>query len=294
MSTTAPNGPLAKSSGLARVVGFGLDNWVALLAGMIILVFAVAATFGQLVAPRDALAINIGNRILGPSVENWLGTDQLGRDILSRIIVGARPTAIVALASIVIGGGGGCVLGVLAGYRGGRTDLIILRLADASLSLPVLLLAMVFAVVYGPGLLPVVATIAFLIWAHFARVVRAAAQSVRHRDWIRQAKVNGCSELYIMWRHVMPHVVDVWLIMATLQVGGVILMEASLSFLGIGVPPPAPSWGQMTATGREYITEAWWIAICPALALSGVIVAFNYLGDWLRDQLDPRERDGRH
>lgn len=274
---------------LYLIFSFLLKHWVATISFTMVVIFFAFSIFGQSFAPYNALGINILNRVEAPSFAHWMGTDQLGRDIFSRIIVGARPTAIVALTSIVIGGFVGCLLGVIAGYKGGKIDMFIMRIADASLSLPALLLAMVFSIVYGPGLLPVVATIAFLIWSHFARVVRSAAQVIRHKDWIKQAKVNGCSEFYIMWRHVLPHVVDVWLVMATLQVGGVILMEASLSFLGIGVPPPAPSWGQMAATGREYITDAWWIAIFPALALTLVIVAFNYLGDWVRDRFDPHE-----
>lgn len=263
------------------------------LAMVVVAAFVLCALFGQAIAPHDAMAQDFGIRLAEPSFDaagHWLGADQLGRDLFSRIIVGARPTAIVALACIVVGGGVGGLLGVLAGYRGGRTDALIMRAADATLSLPALLLALVFAITTGPGIAPVVATISLLIWAIFARVVRSAAASVRHRDWIRQARVNGCSDLYIMVRHVLPHVMDVWLIVATLQLGNVILLDASLSFLGVGVPPPQPSWGQMTASGREYLQEATWIAVCPSVALTAVIMAFNLLGDWLRDRLDPRQR----
>lgn len=266
----------------------------AVLLGMIVVAaFLLCALFGQLIAPFDAMAQDFGARLSEPEMgraAHWLGTDQLGRDVASRIIVGARPTAIVALACIVFGGGLGGLLGVWAGYAGGRVDAIVMHAADATLSLPALLLALVFAVTTGPGIAPVVATISLLIWAIFARVVRSAAAGVRHRDWIRQARVNGCSDLYIMARHVLPHVVDVWLVVATLQLGNVILLDASLSFLGVGVPPPYPSWGQMTAAGREYLQEATWVAVCPALALTFVIMAFNLLGDWLRDRLDPRQR----
>ena len=266
---------------------------VVLLAMVVAAAFLLCALFGQWLAPFDAMAQDFGARLSEPELgraAHWLGTDQLGRDVASRMIVGARPTAIVALACIVFGGGVGGLLGVWAGYAGGRVDAIVMRAADATLSLPALLLALVFAVTTGPGIAPVVATISLLIWAIFARVVRSAAAGVRHRDWIRQARVNGCSDLYIMARHVLPHVVDVWLVVATLQLGNVILLDASLSFLGVGVPPPYPSWGQMTAAGREYLQEATWVAVCPSLALTLVIMAFNLLGDWLRDRLDPRQR----
>ena len=267
---------------------------VVLLAMIVVTAFVACALFGQAIAPRDAMAQDFGVRLVEPalgSAGHWLGTDQLGRDIASRIVVGARPTAIVALACIFFGGGIGGLLGVWAGYAGGRVDAVVMRAADATLSVPALLLALVFAVTTGPGIAPVVATISLLIWAIFARVVRSAAAGVRHRDWIRQARVNGCSDLYIMLRHVLPHVVDVWLIVATLQLGNVILLDASLSFLGVGVPPPYPSWGQMTAAGREYLQEATWVAVCPSIALTAVIMAFNLLGDWLRERLDPRGRN---
>ena len=267
---------------------------VVLLAMLVVAGFVVCALFGQTIAPRDAMAQDFGVRLVEPtlgSAGHWLGTDQLGRDIASRIVVGARPTAIVALACIVFGGGLGGLLGVWAGYAGGRVDAVVMRAADATLSVPALLLALVFAVTTGPGIAPVVATISLLIWAIFARVVRSAAAGIRHRDWIRQARVNGCSDLYIMVRHVLPHVIDVWLIVATLQLGNVILLDASLSFLGVGVPPPHPSWGQMTAAGREYLQEATWVAVCPSIALTAVIMAFNLLGDWLRERLDPRAKN---
>lgn len=282
---------LKNMRGRLEALRAGPAVWASML---LIAVFVICAVFGQAIAPHDALAQDFGQRLSGPSwsAGHPTGTDQLGRDILSRIVVGARPTALVALACIVFGGGLGGLLGVWAGYRGGRTDVIVMRAADATLSIPAMLLALVFAVTTGPGVWPVVATISLLIWAIFARVVRSAASRVRHRDWIRQARVNGCSDLYIMARHVLPHVMDVWLIVATLQLGNVILLEASLSFLGVGVPPPYPSWGQMTAAGREYLQEATWIAIVPATALTLVIMAFNILGDWLRDRLDPRGKTG--
>lgn len=266
--------------------GAGVSIWLSLI---VVVLFVACALAGPWIAPYDALAQDFGERLAEPGAAHWAGTDQLGRDIASRIIVGAQSTATVALACIVFGGGVGGLLGVWAGYRGGRVEAVIMAAADATLSLPAMLLALVFAVTHGPGIGPVVATISLLIWALFARVVRSAAARVRHRDWVRQARVNGCPDLYIMLRHVLPHVVDVWLIVATLQLGNVILLEASLGFLGVGVPPPHPSWGQMTAAGREYLQEATWIAIAPACALTAVIMAFNVLGDWLRDRLDPRD-----
>jgi peptide/nickel transport system permease protein len=266
----------------------GLPPSVA-MALVVVFLFLIAAVLGDRIAPYSAIAQNIGDRLQAPSwADHWLGTDQLGRDIFSRIIVGARPTAIVAAACTLIGGGLGGLLGILAGYFGRMIDTIIMRAADATLSFPTLLLALIFAVVSGPGIGPVIATISFLIWARFARVVRAATLTVRHRDWIRQARVNGCSDPYIIARHVVPHVLDTWLVIATMQIGAVILLEASLGFLGIGVPPPDPSWGQMSAAGRNYLAVEWWVSLFPAIAITFVIIAFSLIGDWLRDRLDPR------
>jgi peptide/nickel transport system permease protein len=262
-------------------------------AGAIIVLFLACAIGGQMLAPHDALAQNIFDKLNAPdwgAGPYWLGTDQLGRDMLSRIIVGARPTAIVAALCILIGGGIGGMLGVLAGFYGGRADLVLMRAVDATLSFPAVLLALLFAVVSGPGIASVVATISIVIWANFARIVRAAAAGVRHRDWIRQARVNGCSDASIVLRHVVPHVLDTWFVIATTQVAAVIVLESSLSFLGVGVAPPQPSWGQMTAAGRDYLDTAWWVAIFPAIAITLVIIAFNILGDRLRDWLDPHSR----
>lgn len=262
-------------------------------AGAIILLFLACAVGGQWIAPHDALSQSIFDKLSPPdwgAGPHWLGTDQLGRDMLSRIIVGARPTAIVAALCILIGGGIGGMLGVLAGFYGGRADLVLMRAVDATLSFPAVLLALLFAVVSGPGIASVVATISIVIWATFARIVRAAAAGIRHRDWIRQARVNGCSDLTIVLRHVVPHVLDTWFVMATTQVAAVIVLESSLSFLGVGVAPPQPSWGQMTAAGRDYLDTAWWVAIFPAIAITVVIIAFNILGDRLRDWLDPHSR----
>jgi peptide/nickel transport system permease protein len=284
----------AAAEALRRTAAEARRRPLVALAMAGIVLFVVCAVFGDRIAPFSAYDQDIINRLQPPGFGggHWLGTDELGRDILSRLIVGARATGIVAAACILIGGILGGAAGIVAGFKGGRLDTLIMRTADATLSLPALLLALIFAVANGPGIGPVVATISILIWARFARVVRSAAMGVRHRDWIKQARVNGCGDLLIMLRHVVPHVLDVWLVVATLQIGNVVLLESSLGFLGVGIPPPQPSWGEMTATGREYLGEAWWIAIFPALALTLVIVAFNIVGDWLRDWLDPRAEQG--
>ncbi len=300
VSSTRPTGaPPAEGQAPARLEGALARarriGPAVCFAFLVVGVFLVMVVIGDWIAPHPANAQQIGNRLAPPvwqtgDPQYLLGADQLGRDILSRIIAGARPTALVAALVIVVGGGTGGILAIVAGYYGGAVDSLIMRAADATLSFPTLLLALVFAVTFGPGVGPVVLTLSIVIWARFARVVRAEVLVVRERDWIRQARVNGCSALTIMRRHVLPHVLNTWIVIATLQLGAVILLEASLSFLGVGVPPPEPSWGQMTAAGRNYLATAWWVSIFPGIAITLLIIAFNLLGDWVRDALDPRQR----
>lgn len=220
-----------------------------------------------------------------------LGTDKLGRDILSRIMHGARISLLVSSLAIFIGGGLGTVLGLIAAYRGGLVDSIIMRVVDIKLAFPSILLALVLVAVFRPSLLTVVVVISVLLWARFARVVRGEAISIKQRDFIDRARVSGASNVRIMARHIFPNLVNTVVVLSTLEVGHVIILESTLSFLGAGIPRPTPAWGVMVADGRELITSAWWIFLFPTLAIVLTVLSMNLIGDWLRDKLDPKLRN---
>jgi peptide/nickel transport system permease protein len=269
---------------------------VPLLSALIIVAFALVAVAGQAIAPYDAYQIELGNRLLPPfwmaggSSGHLLGTDELGRDVLSRIIVGARVSFVVAVLGIILGAAAGGFLGLLAAYRGGKLDAAVMRLADASLAFPILLFAIMLAVIMGPGILPVVLTVILLLWARFARLTRGEVLGIKQREFVLLARLGGSSSLRVMLVHIVPNIVGSFAVLFTLQIGVVVILEATLSFLGAGVPPPTPTWGNMIAGGRDYIADAWWLSVFPGLAITVVVLAFNLLGDWLRDFLDPKLR----
>lgn len=253
----------------------------------------VAGLFASALAPHDPLEVALDRRLLPPvmfggDAHYLLGTDGLGRDILSRMIVGARLSLILAGVSVTLGAAVGTAIGILSGYVGGRVDAVLMRVADIALGYPIFLLALVLAAAVGPSSENIVVAVVFLLWARFARVVRGEVLSVRERDYVALAQTAGCSNWHIMWRHVWPNVMNTVIVLASLQVGLVILTEASLSFLGAGVPPPAPTWGSMVAEGRDFVATAWWVPTMPSLAILVTVMSFNLLGDWLRDRFDPR------
>ena len=220
-----------------------------------------------------------------------LGTDKQGRDILSRIIHGSRVSLTVSVLAIALGGGMGVVLGLLAAYKGGITDTIIMRLVDIKLAFPSILLALVLVAAWKPGSWTVIIVIAVLLWARYARVVRGEALAIKNRDFIGRAQVAGASNVRIMARHIFPNLVNTAVVLATLEVGHVIILESTLSFLGAGIPRPTPAWGVMVADGRELIVAAWWIFFFPCVAIVLTVLSMNLLGDWLRDKLDPKLRN---
>ncbi len=252
--------------------------------------------FANFLTPHSPYTITLPNRLLPPSWEAAgmpqypLGTDTLGRDLLTRIFHGARVTMSVGALVMLIGGGIGLLLGIMAGYMGGWVDAVISRAVDSFLALPAILLALVFAVTLGPSMQTVIIALTAVTWCRFTRVIRGEALSLRSRDFILQAKVAGCSTPRILAVHILPNVFNTFMILITLNIGWTIHVEASLSFLGAGIPPPAPSWGQMISEGRGYITSAYWIALFPGIALSLTVLAFQLFGDWLRDRLDPKLR----
>ena len=248
----------------------------------------VGGTEGQQVAVGDRVEVVTKP---GGSTKYLLGTDKVGRDMLSRIIHGARLSLSVALASIAMGAFVGVSLGLLAGYFGGNIDHLIMRMVDIKLAIPTLLLALVLATVMPSGIISVVIIIAIVLWGRYARIARGETLRVREMDYIARAKVAGCSDLRIIVRHVFPNITNSLIVLATLEVGQVIIFEASLSFLGVGIPPPHPAWGLMVADGRELIMTAWWVAFFPGFAMLLTVLSMNLFGDWLRDKLDPRMRN---
>jgi peptide/nickel transport system permease protein len=219
-----------------------------------------------------------------------LGTDKLGRDILSRIIHGSRISVVVAGIAIFIGGTIGTFMGIAAGYFGGWVDAVVMRLVDIAFSIPIILIAMVLVVSLGASFRTIILVLILFLWATYARQARGETLTVRVQDYIARARVSGASNLRIMLRHVFPNIFNSLVVIATLQVGFVIILESTLSFLGAGLPKPTPAWGLMVADGRELIISAWWVSLFPGLAIMLVVICMNLLGDWLRDRLDPKQR----
>ena len=256
----------------------------------------VVGVFATWLMPKDPLIGNLRASLLPPmwitggSGEYPLGTDLHGRDILSELIMGARLTLIVAFGAVSIGAVTGTLTGLIVGYFGGWTDAILMRIADFVLAFPVLLGALLLAITIGPSFAMVVAIIGLVLWPRFARIVRSEVLSLRNREFVAAAVVSGASPRRILLRHLLPNVLNTVIVMATLQIGQSILAEASLSFLGVGVPPPNPSWGAMINAGRDYLQSAWWLSVIPGIAILGVVLAVNLTGDAIRDAFDPRLR----
>ena len=263
---------------------------------IILTIIVLMAIFAPLLAPYDPVQMSLTDRLMPPfwaedgSTEHFLGTDKLGRDVLSRLIHGARISLSVSLLVILITSAIGTTLGIIGGYLGGRTEALLMRITDISLSFPAILVAMLLAVSMGPSFTTVVLAVSILGWAPYARLIRGETLKLREADFVAQARIIGSSSIRIMLRHIFPNVVNSLIIIMTLQVGLLIIVEASLSFLGVGIPPPAPSWGNMVNDGRNLVDTAWWISTFPGIAIALVVLSGNFLGDWLRDKLDPKLR----
>ena len=266
----------------------------ALFGLLVVLGVVLAAAFASVVAPFDPLEQDIGQRLREPGWQDAqghvhpLGTDHLGRDILSRIVFGSRIALVVGLAAVLISGVLGMLIGLVAGYFGGRVDDFLMRLADIQLAFPFILLAIAVIGVLGPSLRNIIIVIGVSSWVVYARVVRGEVLSIREREYVQAAIALGSQHWRVLRHHVLPNTFTPWLVVATLDMARVIVIESALSFLGLGVQPPTPTWGGMLADGRVYLSTAWWLATFPGLAILITVLGINLFGDGLRDTLDPR------
>jgi peptide/nickel transport system permease protein len=263
---------------------------------LIILGILVMAILGPLFAPHPANPGELRDSLLSPA---WyqggdgrylLGTDQFGRDILSRIIYGARISVTLSLICIFFGGTIGTLLGLISGYFGGLVDIVIMRLTDIALSLPMILIAVLLAAARGPSYENVIIVVGLFLWPRYCRQIRGETLALREQEFVAAARVAGASPFRIMFKHFFPNIIPTLLVLITLQVGYVIILSATLSFLGAGVPPPTPDWGVMVSDGRGNIQTAWWISMFPGLVILITVLSMNNIGDWLRDRLDPKLR----
>jgi peptide/nickel transport system permease protein len=263
----------------------------------ILVIIALVAVFADVLAPYDPQIGTLSLRYRPPfwqaagSMAHPLGTDHVGRDVLSRLIFGARVSMIVGITAVLVAGTIGTLLGILSGYLGGWVDQVIMRIADAWLALPALTFAIFLAAIVGPSEFNIIAILGGVYWTRYARVIRGEVLSLKQREFVRLAIVAGCPKRTIMWRHILPNVVNSAVVLGTLMLGVVIVTEAALSFLGVGVPPPKPAWGLMMADGKQGLMVGhWWLTVLPGVCIMLMVLSANLLGDWLRVKLDPQLR----
>ena len=283
--------PLLSRPAVVRLEGFPLIP-VLILAGI-----AIVAVFAEMLAPYDPGIGKLAARFRPPawqaggSAEYLLGTDHLGRDVLSRLIFGARVSMVVGFTAVMVAGVIGTVLGIVSGYLGGWVDQVIMRITDTWLALPALTFAIFLAAIVGPSEMNIVIILGLVYWTRYARVIRGEVLSLKEREFVRLAIVAGCSKGTIMRRHILPNVLNSAIVLGTLMLGVVIVTEAALSFLGVGVPPPKPAWGLMLADGKKgMMVGYWWLTVLPGLCIMLMVLSANLLGDWLRVKLDPQLR----
>ena len=258
--------------------------WIPIL---VLLVLLACAAFAHWLAPHEPTSLNVINS------EHPLGTDVLGRDMLSRLIYGARTTVQISVIALALGAVIGTVIGLVSGYWGGWLDALLMRITDAALGFPTILLALVVVVIMNPGPPAIILAVLLTVWARFARMIRGDVLTVKGYDFVTLARITGVKAPIILWRHIFPNVANTLMVITSLMVGQIILLEAALSFLGLGLSPGAPAWGIMVAEGQEVILDVWWLSLFPGVAITVVVLAFNFFGDWLRDYLDPKLRRAR-
>ncbi|RPE70937.1 peptide/nickel transport system permease protein [Pacificibacter maritimus] len=269
-----------------------------LIGAILLLLIVFVAVFAPFLDLPDPTRGDLRARLAGPTWDGLfspgahpLGTDEVGRDILSRMIHGSRVTLLVATTAVVLGGIVGTALGIWAGYKGGLVDRVLMRLVDIQLAIPLMLLALLVVAALGPSLRNVVLVLALTSWIRYARIIRAQVLSLREREFVQSAHAIGASTMRIMFFHILPNVLTPALVVGTLELARIIIMDSALSFLGLGVQPPTPSWGRMLADGRVYISSAWWTVTFPGLAIVLTVLSVNLFGDWLRDYFDPKTRN---
>ncbi len=256
----------------------------------IILLLVVTALGSGLLAPMDPVQQMLTDRLLAPSTRHWMGTDQYGRDVFSRLIYGSRISLAVGLVAVSIYIFIGTVVGAVAGYYGGVVDALLMRLVDILLCIPTFFLILMVIAFVGPSIINIMIIIGLTSWTDVARLVRGEVLSLKEREFVQAAKVIGMKDIRIIMKHILPNAMGPILVVATLGIGGAILTESSLSFLGLGVQPPTPSWGNMLQEGKDHLTDAWWLVTFPGLAIFITVLGYNLLGEGLRDLLDPRLR----
>lgn len=263
-------------------------NRLAVVGLLIIVILVLTALFAPYIAPYDPVAANLANRLQPLSAAHWFGTDELGRDIFSRIVWGSRLTLYVIMLVAVIAAPVGILVGTVAGYFGGIIDTVLMRITDIFLAFPKLILALAFVAALGPGIENAIIAIAITSWPPYARIARAETITIRNSDFIRAIRLQGAGPLRIITKHIMPLCLSSLIVRVTLDMAGIILTAAGLGFLGLGAQPPSPEWGAMTSAGRSFILDQWWLITMPGTAIFVVSLAFNLLGDGLREVLDPK------
>ena len=288
--------PVERRQDLRRLVRELVRNKAALVGLSILLVVTTGAVLAPVISPADPLLQDVSVRLKPPTLEggdgqaHLLGTDHLGRDILSRLIYGARISLAIGISAVAVAGTLGTLIGLVAGYRGGRVDDLCMRLTDTMLAMPFILLALAVIAVLGSSLRNIIFVLGITSWVSYARVVRAEVLTLRTREFVAAAQALGGHGTRIIFRHLLPNVLTPVIVIATLEVARMIILESALSFLGLGVQPPTPTWGGMLADGRAYLSTAWWLATFPGLCIMLSVLGINLLGDWFRDVLDPRLR----
>jgi peptide/nickel transport system permease protein len=276
---------------LRRVSGHARNNPLAAAGVVLVIVFVVLAVFAPFIAPQDPAAVDLPARLTPSSHAHWFGTDELGRDILSRVIYGARISMLVGSCVVLTSLSVGLIIGSIAGYYGGAIDRFVnIVLMNAFLSFPGILIAIAFVAFRGPGIFNLVVALSLGGWVGYARLVRGQVLSAREREFVEAARALGASDMRIIVRHILPNIIQPVIVQAAIGMAGAILAEATMSFLGLGVPPPTASWGAMLNDGRVYLFEAPHLVLFPALAVMLAVLSFNFIGDALRDYLDPRSR----
>lgn len=266
-------------------------NRVALVGLALLAALYLVTLLAPLLAPYDPDAQNLAERLLAPSWQHWMGTDRFGRDIFTRVLYGARISLSIGFIAVAIAVTLGTVVGAVAGYFGRWVDATLMRLVDVVISFPRLVLVITLVGLFEPSIFLIIAVLGLTLWPSTARLVRGDVLSLKEREFVLAARALGMSDARVLFRHVVPNTLGPVIVAATLGIGNTILLEAALSFLGLGVQPPTAAWGAMVADGRDHLLEAWWIATFPGLAIVFTVVAFNLIGDGLRDALDPRLRE---